>query len=300
MKRSAPTRREFVAGSIAAGAIAACSAVEKDPGGEARPATALGDGPGSLPTLFVSHGAPNMVLHPSPTRKFLAGLGAMFPRPRAIVCVTAHWMTGEPTVDTSPWPETIHDFYGFEEEMYRIRYPAPGAPEVAGEVAEALREGGFPVRRSERGLDHGTWVPLILAYGEANVPITQLSVQPDFDAEHHYRMGLALARLRRSGVLVVGSGGATHNLGAMRESAELEARIGDFDRWLAERAHAGDADSLAHYRSRGPSAEWAHPTEEHYFPLVVALGAAGERARGKTIHDASSSGTLSLRAFEFA
>jgi 4,5-DOPA dioxygenase extradiol len=300
MKPSAPSRREFVAGSIAAaGAMAACAAVEES---EAQPMREPESGAErvAMPSVFVSHGAPNLVLRPSPTRTFLSELGGKLPRPRAIVCVSAHWMTGEPTVDTSPWPETIHDFYGFEDEMYRIRYPAPGAPEIAEEVAEALRAGGFPARREARGLDHGAWVPLILAYGEANVPITQLSVQPDFDAEHHYRMGLALAKLRESGVLVLGSGGATHNLGAMRDSAELEQRIADFDRWLAERAHAGDADALAHYRSQAPAAEWAHPTEEHYFPVVVALGAAGERARGKTIHDASSYGTLSLRAFEFA
>jgi len=252
-----------------------------------------------MPTLFVSHGAPNLVLGDLPVRSFLAGLATLVPPPRAILCISAHWLTREPTVDVSAEPRTIHDFQGFEPELYRIRYPAVGAVELAGEVADALGKAGFEVHREQRGLDHGAWVPLMLAWGEADVPVTQLSLQPGRGTEHHYRMGLALAHLRASGVLVLGSGGATHNLRELSAAAELPAHAARFDRWLDEHARAGDAQALIDYRALSADAERSHPTEDHYLPLLVALGAAGEGARGETLHESVSHGAPSLRAFSF-
>lgn len=253
----------------------------------------------ALPTLFVSHGAPNLILSDLPVKGFLAELGKLAPKPRAILCVSAHWLTREPTVDVSPAPKTIHDFYGFEDELYSLQYAAPGAVELATEVADTLAAAGVNVKREERGLDHGAWVPLKLAYANASVPVTQLSLQPGRNQEHHYKLGLALAKLRHAGVLVIGSGGATHNLGELGEGSTLPKWAADFDTWLDAHANAGDAEALIEYRERVPNAARNHPTEDHYLPLLVALGAAGEKARGKTLHASAAYGSLSLRAFSF-
>lgn len=253
-----------------------------------------------FPTLFVSHGAPNLILSELPVKNFFAGLGALFAKPRAILCISAHWLTREPTVDVSPTPKTIHDFYGFERELYAMNYAAPGAVELATEVADTLASSGLAVRREQRGLDHGAWVPLKLAYSDALVPVTQLSLQPNKDQAHHYQLGLALAKLRASGVLVIGSGGATHNLGELGPGDQLPQWAAEFDTWLDARANAGDAKALIDYRRVAPHAERNHPTEDHYLPILVALGAAGEAARGRTLHTSASYGSLSLRAFAFA
>ncbi len=186
-----------------------------------------------MPTLFVSHGAPNLVLQDLPVRAFLKQLASFAPRPRAILVVSAHWLTDEPTLDVSPRPETIHDFYGFEPELYDMRYDVPGAPQLAEEIAETLLAAGFAPCTEMRGLDHGAWIPLVLAWPDARVPVTQLSLQPRRDAEHHYRLGLALSALRDDGVLVIGSGGATHNLGALGSGTQLPDWAARFDRWLA-------------------------------------------------------------------
>lgn len=293
MEPTEPTRRAFLAGAAAL-AAAACEASAQSDRSMTNPTAE------PLPTLFVSHGAPNLISSDLPVKSFLASLGERTPKPRAILCVSAHWLTHEATVDVSPHPKTIHDFYGFEDELYAMRYAAPGAVELATEIADTLASSGVAVKREARGLDHGAWVPLKLAYAQADVPVTQLSLQPDKSPEHHYKLGLALAHLRTRGVLVIGSGGATHNLGEIGQGERLPTWAAQFDAWLDERATAGDAEALIEYRERGPNARRCHPTEDHYLPILVALGAAGERAVGKTLHFSAAYGSLSLRAFAFA
>ena len=144
----------------------------------------------SMPTLFVSHGSPMLHLEEGlPGRAFLASLGSMLPRPKAIVAVSAHWNTERPAVSLTARPETIHDFYGFPEPLYRLRYEAPGAPELAERVAQLTG-----AARAEYGLDHGAWVPALLAWPAADIPIFQLSIQPYSDPAHHIALGRALAQ----------------------------------------------------------------------------------------------------------
>lgn len=290
-------RRGVVVGAAALAASCAVKASVQDTGAEHAPKA--GADMKELPTLFVSHGAPNLVLGDLPVRRFLASLGTRF-QPRAVLCVSAHWLTKEATVDISPKPKTIHDFYGFEDELYQMRYAAPGAVELATEIADTLATAGVAARKEARGLDHGAWIPLMLAYKDANVPVTQLSLQPGLDTEHHYKLGLALQALRKQGVLVIGSGGATHNLGELGPGETLPKWAAEFDTWLDERARAGDAKALIEYRKVAPNAARNHPSEDHYLPILVALGAAGENAKAKTLHESAAYGSLSLRAFEFA
>lgn len=256
----------------------------------------------TMPAIFVSHGAPTLILEESPARRFLAGLGERLPRPTAIVAVSAHWCTQAPAVSSATRPETVHDFYGFPEPLYRLRYPAPGAPDLAARIETLLGDAGIAVERDpDQGLDHGGWVPAMLGWPEADIPILQLAVQPGRDAAHHYRQGLALAPLRAEGVLVLGSGGAVHNLRALDRTpgAEPAPWAQAFDDWLCDAVTKGAVEDLVGWTDRAPAARMNHPTVEHFVPLFVALGAAGERPRGEVLHRGFMAGSLSMSAFAF-
>jgi 4,5-DOPA dioxygenase extradiol len=253
-----------------------------------------------LPALFVSHGAPTLPLEDVSARAFLRGLGAALPRPRAILAVSAHWLTDRPAVSAAPRPETIHDFYGFPAELYELRYPAPGDAALAVRVKERLSGAGLGAAvDAGRGLDHGAWVPLMLMYPDADVPVIQLSLQPRLGTAHHLRLGAALAPLRDEGVLILGSGGATHNLREFRGSRTedpLADYAGRFAQWLADTVEGGDREALANYRALAPDAARNHPSEEHLLPLHVAAG-AGES--GQRIHHSASYGILAMDAYRF-
>jgi 4,5-DOPA dioxygenase extradiol len=252
-----------------------------------------------FPAIFVSHGAPTLVFEDIPARHFMAGLGDMLGRPEAILCVSAHWETAAPAVSGAANPETIYDFYGFPEALYRLRYPAPGAPELAARVEAELRAAGLAAATDPgRGLDHGAWNPLMLIYPDADIPVTQLSIQAHLDPAHHRRVGQALAGLRREGrVLILASGGAVHNLRQFAIDNERPApwAIG-FDEWLNDRILAGDEESLATYREHRPDAKQAHPRDEHFLPLFVAMG-AGDGRPGRALHRSFAHGSLSMAAF---
>lgn len=260
----------------------------------------------ALSPLFVSHGAPDLVLHETPAHRFLAELGRATARPDAILVATAHYETAAPALSGDARPATIHDFGGFDRRLYGMRYTAPGAPQLAQRAAAALGEAGIPAAvEAGRGYDHGTWVPLMLMHPDANVPVVQLSVQPHLGPGHHLALGRALGALADDGILVIGSGALTHNLGAFfrggfaREDA-AEPWVAAFADWIAEKAADGDAASLVDYRARAPFARENHPSEEHLLPLFVALGAAGEGARGERIHHSGEFGVLAMDVYRFA
>ena len=254
-----------------------------------------------LPTLFVSHGPPTMVVEDSPCRDFLAGLGTEIDRPESVLCVSAHWETPTPMVSAAPEPATIHDFYGFPEALYELAYPVPGAPELAARVAGLLDDAGLGAGiDGQRGLDHGAWSPLMLIYPDATVPVAQLSILASGDPARHLALGRALAPLRHDGVLVLASGNATHSLperGRRNDPPAAFARV--FDDWLATAVEAGQTDALVDYLAAAPEAARNHPTADHYTPLLVALGAAGEAAKGRRIHASFMYASLSMAAFLF-
>ena len=260
-----------------------------------------------LPTLFVSHGSPTVAVDPTPAHRFLRSLGRRLPRPRAILCVSAHWETEVAAVTAAARPETIHDFAGFPEALYALRYPAPGDPALAETVVARLGAAGIDARPDPaRGLDHGAWIPLLLIFPEADIPVLQLSVQPAAGTDHQLALGRALAPLREEGVLVLGSGAVTHNLadalGRLRAGATATSDPAPdwavaFDGWVAETVERGDLAALAAYRARAPFAATAHPTEEHFLPLLVAAAAGG--GRGRRLHGSFEFGSVGMAAFAF-
>lgn len=255
-----------------------------------------------IPPLFVSHGAPTMAIEDIPANRFLKDLGALMPRPRAVVVISAHWVTGSPRVTASARPETIHDFFGFPPALYRLNYPAPGAPDLANVIVERLRAAGIRAETDpDRGLDHGAWVPLMLAYREADIPVVQLSVQPAMNAAHHVAMGAAISDLAREDVLIMGSGGITHNLAAFRgkaPDAPAPDWVRSFRDWVEDVLTKGDIEALSRFES-APHARDNHPTAEHFLPLLVAAGAGGQGQPARLLHSSYSFGVLAMDAYAF-
>jgi 4,5-DOPA dioxygenase extradiol len=232
-----------------------------------------------LPSLFLSHGAPTLPIDPSMPSGAFATLATHLPRPRAILMLSAHWGTAMPVASTAQAPETIHDFYGFPRELYTLRYGAPGAPELARQAAGLLDDARIPTQTQPHGLDHGAWVPLLLMYPQADIPVAQLSIQPDRDPAHHYAVGRALRPLADDGVLIIGSGQITHNLRAADFGArpgDADPRVTEFTDWFEARLIERDLAALLDYRARAPHAALMHPTDEHLLPVFAALGAAAD------------------------
>lgn len=228
-----------------------------------------------MPTLFIGHGSPMNALADNPYTRAWSSLGAGLPRPRAILCISAHWFVKETALTISTAPRTIHDFGGFPRDLYLVQYPAPGDPELARRVQHLLAP--LPAALDESwGLDHGTWTVLKHVYPEAEIPVVQLSIDATKDAAFHYEIGQRLAPLREEGVLILGSGNVVHNLNAFiwaRQGGDLGDSAETFDARVRGLVAAGEHASLIHYEALGREAAFAVPTPEHYFPLLYTLGA---------------------------
>jgi 4,5-DOPA dioxygenase extradiol len=256
----------------------------------------------SLPSIFISHGVPTLPLDSIPAREFLKELGSIYQNIKAILCISAHWQTSIPTVNSLEKPGTIHDFYGFPEELYKIEYPAKGNPELAEYVSDLIQDKGIYCDiNHERGLDHGTWVPMMLMFPHANVPVVQLSIQNHLDPIQHLKVGRAIEELRNNKILIIGSGGAVHPLGysGFRFGSKTDQWALEFDDWLTDAVIHGDERLLINYRNFAPYPERAHPYPDHYMPLITAYGAAGNGAKGKVIHHSWYAGDLGMAAYQF-
>jgi 4,5-DOPA dioxygenase extradiol len=256
-----------------------------------------------FPTLFLSHGSPMHALDAGGAGQAWAAVAASLPRPRAILMVSAHWETSLPMLTGARQLQTIHDFGGFPEPLYKLRYDAPGAPELAEEAAALLRGAGIASSiNGVRGIDHGAWVPLRWMYPAVDVPIVQLSVQPGLGTQHHLQVGRALQPLTERDVLLIGSGHVTHNLRDWMTSRDAQGPlpyVTGFSQWLERNLASDDEAALLAYRELAPEATRAHPTEEHFLPLYVALGAAGPSARPRRIYEGMEGAALSMDAYEF-
>lgn len=257
-----------------------------------------------LPSLFVPHGAPTFALNPGAAGAALKTLAQSLPRPRAIVIVSAHWETEIATVGTADRLDTIHDFWGFPEPLYALRYPATGCREAANEVAAAIAAAGLPVALDPaRGLDHGAWVPLSLMFPDADLPVIPLSLPSGGGPEQAWQLGRALAPLAGRGFLIIGSGSITHNLRdyqlARLDGGNAPGYVREFADWLAERLAERDLPALLDYRRRAPGAVRAHPSDEHLLPLYFALGAGGDDAQPTRFHAGIDDYVIAMDGYAF-
>lgn len=255
-----------------------------------------------FPTLFISHGSPMMSIAPGNTGRFWEQLAARLPRPRAILSVSAHWLTHQPAVSAVQRPETIHDFYGFPAPLYEIQYSPPGAPNLAEKISQLIP--GIAID-PQRGLDHGAWVPLRFMYPQADIPVTQFAVMPEASPEAHYRLGQRLQSLTQEGVLIMASGSITHNLrDVQRDAADGQAMpyVTEFTNWFADALTRRDLPALFDYRRQAPHAVRAHPSDDHLLPLYVALGAAGSpknAAHCAVLYREVTMGAVAMDAYQF-
>ncbi|HEX3630866.1 MAG TPA: class III extradiol ring-cleavage dioxygenase [Casimicrobiaceae bacterium] len=256
-----------------------------------------------LPTLFLSHGSPMHAIEPGAAGRAWAAIARELPRPRAILIASAHWETSIPLLTGNPTPQTIHDFGGFPDELFQLQYAAPGDPELAEEAVALLKDAGITAGIDGcRGRDHGAWVPLRWMYPEADVPVVQLSIQPELGAAHQLRVGRALAPLADDSVLIVGSGHATHNLRDWMSNPRRQEPLRyaqAFSEWLHDRLIAHDIDSLVAWREQAPEAARAHPSDEHFLPLFIALGAAAGDAKVARFVEGFEAGALAMDSYRF-
>jgi len=253
-----------------------------------------------LPSLFISHGSPMLALEPDASGPVLTRLAAELPKPHAILVVSAHWESSELLVGGAAQPETRHDFYGFPPPLYDVRYPAPGMPELASEIVRLLAIDSLPACiDSERPFDHGAWVPLSQMYPQADIPVIQLSLPSQLGPAFQTRIGRILSGLRHQGVLPIGSGSITHNLGELNRHASsdaIEPWAQEFRDWIAEKLSNDDENALHDYRQLAPSAARNHPSDEHLLPLYFARGAGGTFS---VAHQGFTLGALGMDIYRF-
>ena len=259
---------------------------------------------GRAPAIFIGHGSPMNAIQDNDFTRALRQWGRDLGLPKAILVVSAHWLTERGVqVSVAPRPVTIHDFGGFPAELHAQRYPAAGAPDIAQRAAARL--GPQRIGLSERGLDHGAWTVLRHLYPSANVPVFQWSIDITRDGAYHLGVGRALAALRDEGVLILGSGNVVHNLGDTVRGAAASARglapwADEFDQRVKQAIDAGDTRALAAYDQLTAEALHAVPFPDHYFPLLYAMGAAQADERPRHVFEGFQSGTLSMRCVQWS
>ena len=251
-----------------------------------------------MPAAFIGHGSPMNALEHNRYTESWRAFGAAIPKPRAILVVSAHWFIGATAVTAMPWPRTIHDFRGFPPELFAMKYPAPGSPELAAEIAEAVKPDKVDLDGQDWGLDHGTWSVLTHLFPDADIPVVQLSIHALRPFDYHFKLGARLARLREQGVLIVGSGNVVHNLGLLdwrRPDAAFDwnLRFDDAAKAVMTSAPADIAKLAEH-----PDYRHAVPTPEHFLPLVYLAGLAGAAGKPTQVFaEGYAMGSLSMTAY---
>ncbi|MNP09655.1 LigB family dioxygenase [compost metagenome] len=255
-----------------------------------------------MPSYFIAHGAPSIVLEQHAYTDFLKNLGANTPKPKAIVIFSAHWEQQIQTVSAvQDTYSTIYDFGGFPDELYRMTYPAKGAPAISDEIQSLFTKHGIQSQLDgERGLDHGAWAILKLIYPEADIPVVALSVNRHLSNEQQYKIGAALAELREHDVLIIGSGGSVHNLFMVNWQGDgIDEWALAFDNWLQSKIESWDTEAMFNYRELAPYAKEAVPTSEHFIPLLIAMGTGDKTRQAKLLHRSYQLGNLSLSCWQF-
>jgi len=251
------------------------------------------------PVFFISHGAPTFAIEPGQLGPQLQTLGRQLSGLKAVLVVSPHWQSRGVKVMGTAQPETVHDFGGFPASLYTLQYPAAGQPALAREAARLLNAAGISAELDEaRGLDHGAWVPLMHLLPDAGVPVFQVSMPVTLTTDQAVQMGQALAPLRELGVLIVASGSMTHNLYELHSpDSQPVAYAKEFATWVKTAVLANARQPLLHYRAEAPHAEQAHPTQEHFLPLLVAMGAKTQADQVQLIEGGITYGVLSMDSY---
>ncbi len=248
------------------------------------------------PLLFVGHGSPMNAIENNSYSRTWKELGASIPVPSAILSVSAHWLThGITKVTSMPLPKTIHDFGGFPKELFDIQYPAPGAPDFARQTIQLLQNSHAETDLSW-GLDHGTWSVLINMYPNANIPVYQLSIDYSKPPEYHFNLMKELQILRNKGVLVMGSGNMVHNLSRLQMDGQPYDWSIEFDTLMKGYIDKGDYQSVVNFQKTGKLAELAHPTFDHFLPLLYTLGLADNKDKVSYFNEGFDLGSISMRS----
>ncbi|MDB6079032.1 MAG: Extradiol ring-cleavage dioxygenase class protein subunit [Akkermansiaceae bacterium] len=256
---------------------------------------------GPQPVVFIGHGSPMNIVRDNAFTRSLTELGEQVGKPRAVLVISAHWLTrGDTKVAVNPGPPVIYDFGGFPEDLYRVKYPAKGAPLVAREVIAEVQSIAIH-EDHEMGLDHGAWSILRFMWPLADVPVFQMSIDYYKPPAYHFELGKQLRRLRNKGVMILGSGNIVHNLRQISWE-ENDPWVPDwaqeFDAWTKVKLEAGDYTALQNYRELGTVAKMAVPTNDHYLPMIYALGALGEKEAIRFTHESFQNGSISMRSFQ--
>lgn len=252
-----------------------------------------------MPLLFIGHGSPMNAIDSNPYTKTLNVLGENLPKPKAILVVSAHWMTEGSWITEMQSPKTIHDFYGFPQKLFDVQYPAPGSPEVAKLVRETVADHKIHPDTEAWGLDHGTWSVLRHLYPKADIPVLQLSLHMEKPNQYHVELGKELSKLRDKGVLILGSGNLVHNLRNIRwePNAKPYDWAIEYDEWLKSRLQEKDFSAVLNDYHNTAAGKLSIPTMEHYYPLHYILGAADKSDEIKFEYEELQNGSISMRSF---
>ena len=250
-----------------------------------------------MPIMFVGHGSPMNAIEANEYTNTWKKIGQEIPKPKAILCVSAHWLTTGTWVTAMDKPKTIHDFGGFPKELFAAQYPAPGSPEFAKETAELITKTKVGLDDHEWGLDHGTWSVLMPMFPKADIPVFQLSIDYAKPASYHYELAQELQKLRRKGVLILGSGNIVHNLGLIDWKGGSYDWAIEFDNTAKTLIDKGDHQSLINYEKLGKAAQLSIPTPDHYYPMLYTLGLQNKNEQVHYFNDKTTMGSISMRSF---
>jgi 4,5-DOPA dioxygenase extradiol len=254
-----------------------------------------------MPVLFIGHGNPMNALKETAFTKTLNAIGKTISRPRLILCISAHWLTEGTWVTHMPQPKTVHDFYGFPQELFEVQYAAPGSPQAAELIRDTITEPSIQLDDEIWGIDHGAWSVLKHLYPQADIPVLQLSINFHHKGPYHYALGQQLRFLRDQGVLIIGSGNIVHDLQKLKwqDNAQPYDWAIEFDEWVKERLIKKEFNSLVDYRLDTQAGRLSIPTPDHYYPLLYVLGAADEHDRLKFEYEGIENASISMRCFSY-
>ncbi|MEH7108949.1 MULTISPECIES: DODA-type extradiol aromatic ring-opening family dioxygenase [Bacillaceae] len=257
-----------------------------------------------MPSFFIAHGSPMLAVENNEYTQFVNQLGKDLPRPRAIVLFSAHWESRIQQVGNVEQYRTIYDFGGFDEELYKIQYPARGDQQMASEIENLFIDSGIPFEKDvQRGLDHGAWVVLRMLYPNADIPVISMSVNSRLTPQEQYNIGKALSALREKDILIIGSGGTSHNLRALNwaDDGRADEWALEFENWLAYHIENWDLSALFQYNQLAPNAQFAVPPygTEHFVPIFYAMGAADNEHKATLLHRSFRYGNLSHSVWQF-